>query len=152
MQKPQVLCQESVSYPGDREHFTVFLPSFHLIHIFLLPLLQCSISLIVGEDWYRDAFRVKQLHLFSAFNKLGISALTTACFQMKLLWPRWRTAQISWGDGVHTQHWWGSQANLCEFKASLAYRVSSRTARATQGNTTSRKQEQTKRTAEIFWA
>jgi hypothetical protein len=33
---------------------------------------------------------------------------------------------------------WQRQADLCEFKASLVYRVSSRTARATQRNPVSK--------------
>jgi hypothetical protein len=36
------------------------------------------------------------------------------------------------------------QADLCEFKASLVYRVNSRTARATQRNLVSKKQNKTK--------
>jgi len=36
--------------------------------------------------------------------------------------------------GYRSQHWGAEAGDLCEFKARLVYRVSSRTARATQRN------------------
>ena len=47
--------------------------------------------------------------------------------------------------------WRQRQADLCEFKASLIYKVSSRTIRSTQRNPVSKKQKEKKRKLDRVW-
>jgi hypothetical protein len=46
--------------------------------------------------------------------------------------------------GAGTSHLYSQHSDVCEFKASLGYRVSSRTAKATQTDTASKKQNKNK--------
>jgi hypothetical protein len=48
------------------------------------------------------------------------------------------------GGGVESQHLGSRDRRISEFKASLVYRVSSRTARATQRNPVSKKKQKQK--------
>jgi hypothetical protein len=68
----------------------------------------------------------------------GVLSVFVAAFQ-KTVWKKKKPGVVA-----HTQHLGGRGRQISELEASLVYRVSSRTVRATQRNPVSKKQNKTK--------